>query len=213
MSTEERREYYKKYRERNKEKVKQQKHEAYLRALERNPEYNVDRYKKWKEGNPEGNAKRYQKSLEKNPNFQKEHYEKYKEIELLLHKKNYATIEGRCAALCRKYRAADKTKGLDISQNINKEFLVNLIANNPCYYCGDSDWTHLGADRIDNTKPHTPENCLCSCFLCNVERQDKKTVEEFKQYRQFHPRALGTEKSFEIVEQNGMKILKKRGLR
>lgn len=36
-----------------------------------------------------------------------------------------------------------------------------------CYWCGETDWHKLGADRIDEKKPHTLENCVCSCWDCN----------------------------------------------
>ena len=44
--------------------------------------------------------------------------------------------------------------------------------NDGCCYCGETDWHKLGADRIDNSKPHSKENCVCACEKCNVERRD-----------------------------------------
>lgn len=42
--------------------------------------------------------------------------------------------------------------------------------NDGCYYCGETDWKKLGADRMDNDKGHTIENCVCACAKCNKER-------------------------------------------
>lgn len=42
-----------------------------------------------------------------------------------------------------------------------------------CIYCGETDWHKLGADRIDNNKPHSIDNCVCCCSQCNNERQKK----------------------------------------
>jgi len=41
---------------------------------------------------------------------------------------------------------------------------------NGCVYCGETNWKVLGLDRIDNTKPHTKENCVCSCWECNNKK-------------------------------------------
>ncbi len=207
MTTEERKDYYKKYRERNKERMKQQKHEAYLRALEREPDMNAKKYQRYLELHPDGNKERYAKMIESDANYQKRHYEKY--VDLEKKKRKYQTQEGRSAALARKYRQSDKKKGYSIDQNIDKNWIVDNIFNSRCIYCGDSEWTHLGADRKDSSKPHTPDNCVCSCFLCNIEKQTK-SAEEFKAYRQIHPRTLGQQKTFEIVEMNGIKVMKKR---
>ena len=207
MTKEERREYRKKYREKNKEKIKQQKHEAYLRALKRDTDMNAKKYQRYLELHPNGNKERYAKLIENDQNFLKHHYEKYKDPEK--QKRKYRTQEGRSDALARKYRQSDKKKGYSIDQNIDKNWIINNIFNSCCIYCGDKEWTHLGADRIDSSKPHTPDNCVCSCYLCNIEKQTK-SVEEFRAYRQIHPRTLEQQKSFEIAEMNGIKVLKKR---
>ena len=83
----------------------------------------------------------------------------------------------------------DKNKGYDTTSNITPQWIEeNLFSDgSKCIYCGDNNWKHLGADRIDNTKPHTPDNVVCSCAICNYERQNRFTVEEFIKYRKEHP--------------------------
>ena len=111
------------------------------------------------------------------------------------------------------YRRKDKLKGFDTKHNITTKWIIdNIFSGQSCVYCGDSDWTHLGADRIDNSKPHTPDNVVCSCFLCNCDRNDKYSVDEFKEYRKTHPRFSPDQKSWEIIEMKGIKVLKKRAI-
>ena len=125
----------------------------------------------------------------------------------------YQKINGRSSILSSAYKSYDKNKGFDVSNNITKDWIVeNIFNGQKCVYCGDDDWTHLGADRIDNTKPHTPDNVVCACGLCNIERNERYTVEEFKEYRKLHPRSLdcSIDKGWEIVEMKGIKVLKKK---
>ena len=45
----------------------------------------------------------------------------------------------------------------------------------------------MGADRIDNSKSHTKDNCVCACWSCNARRngggggggQNKKSVVQY----------------------------------
>ncbi len=120
----------------------------------------------------------------------------------------------RARQLVYRYSLNDSEKGFDTSENITREWLVEHIFNSSCVYCGDSDWSHLGCDRIDNNKPHTPDNCVCSCGICNLERQEKRmTMEEFLEYRKTSPRKLDgyrTIRPYETEEINGVKVLKKK---
>lgn len=74
------------------------------------------------------------------------------------------------------------------------------LSQQPCHYCGrephrtcrissakkgiskhqlqDGDFTYNGLDRIDNTKGHTSDNVVPSCWDCN-HMKGKRTVEEF----------------------------------
>lgn len=195
-------EYAKQYRQKNLEKIRIQENEAYHKRRKEDPEKIKEQRRRQRENHKDV----YLKAQEK---FNNLHPEKRKE-----YSKNYkSTKNGKANALVNSYIRKD------IEHNrgectLTKQWIIDNIFNSSCIYCGDSDWTHLGADRIDNSKPHTPENCVCACTICNLDRQDRYTVEEFKEYRKTHPRELGkyNQKSWEIVEMKGIKVLKKRAI-
>ena len=191
------------YRQDNLEKIRMQEKEAYHRRRNEDPEKIREQRRQYalreEERNPGANKKRQNRFYENHPERKKEYSDKY-----------CKSKKGRANQLKTSYNRKDKEKGFSVDQNIDKNWIINNIFTSKCIYCGDDDWTHLGADRIDNDKPHTPDNVVCSCFVCNCERSDKYTVEEFKAYRQIHPRTLEQQKSFEIAEMNGIKVIKKR---
>ena len=157
---ERKKEYLKNYRENNREKIN-----AYFKDYYQNNKEKLS-----------NNSKEYRSQNKDRINAQKREYTK--------------TKTGRANSLAHTYREKDKIKLFNISNNVNGKWIVeNIFSGQKCVYCGDQDWTHLGCDRIDNNKPHTPDNVVCSCFLCNLTRTDKFNVEEFKQYRALHPRA------------------------
>lgn len=82
--------------------------------------------------------------------------------------------------LIKAYKSSDKKKGYGICTITIDDFLE--ITKNGCFYCGETDWTKLGLDRKDNTKPHTKENCVCSCWTCNDKRQRKEIKIPVLQY-------------------------------
>ena len=126
----------------------------------------------------------------------KEKYNREKE-KVRSHMAEYrSTRQGRAVNLCNSYKNRDLIHNYDISQNIDSKWIIdNIFSGQSCIYCGESDWTRLGCDRIDNSKPHTPDNVVCACGLCNIEKQDGFTVEEFRQYRALHPRACDIPKA------------------
>lgn len=80
------------------------------------------------------------------------------------------TIKGRASNLVGNYRAKDKRVFGDNSSTIDREYMINNILNSSCIYCGETDYHKLGCDRIDNAKPHTKDNVVCSCWDCNNKR-------------------------------------------
>lgn len=70
------------------------------------------------------------------------------------------------------------------------------LSQQHCYYCGspptnrvnkipkgrknyDDYWfTYNGLDRVDSSRPHTLDNCVPCCFLCNHAKQNM-TVDKF----------------------------------
>ena len=194
-------------------------------------------YKKWREShleqererNRKYNATRKEHIKEYNKKYRAEHKEYYQEYmkkweeEHKDERKAYAksrdnsvhnrvrrsTITRRANALSQDYRYADESRGFGTGKNVDGPWIKEHVFTTACVYCGDSDWTHLGCDRIDNSLPHTPENCVCSCGICNIEREGRRmSVDEFVEYRKTHPRY--TSNRLVVEEVNGVKVLKKR---
>lgn len=178
MTKEEEREYNRKYYEKNKEKIKAKANDYYYSNKEKikdwakkyyedNSEKIKDRVKKHKEENTE-HYKEYRKI------YYKEHREKYYE----LHKKYRSTKKGRAQYLLCDYNRRDKMYGRG-ECTLSSEWIVDNIFNGQtCVYCGETDWRKLGCDRKDNSKPHTIENVVCCCALCNA----KKGLKNYSEY-------------------------------
>lgn len=89
-------------------------------------------------------------------------------------------IKLRAHNLVSNYRYKDNLYGYGNTEiNVN-DFLE--ICSKGCAYCGEKDMLKLGLDRIDNTKPHTKENCVCSCWLCNNKKGRKEHSKPVLQY-------------------------------
>lgn len=181
------------------EKYGLEKYQDHLRKVR---EYNQSHKKEFSEYYKQHREKRleYQKQYsQEHPEYHKQYYyseyqKQYRQThreELLEYYKQYQkqyslTPKGRAAHLLRGYRQKDKSKGFETDLTV--EWIMDNIFNSKCYYCEETDWTKLGTDRIDNTKGHTMDNCICACGKCNIERKDKYTVEEFKEYKQIRPK-------------------------
>lgn len=77
---------------------------------------------------------------------------------------------GRARYLAGNYRKADKKYNRG-ECTIDAQWVVdNVFSGQVCHYCGETDWHLLGCDRLDNTKPHTPENCVPCCNECNKKK-------------------------------------------
>lgn len=120
--------------------------------------------------------------------YKREYYRKNKDklkaYNHMYYKKHQKT---RAIILCTQHSKADKENGTG-ECTLTPDFIMNSIFNSSCVYCGEKDWRKLGCDRIDNLKPHTPDNVVCSCGRCNVERGDRFSVDEFKRYKQIYPK-------------------------
>lgn len=107
----------------------------------------------------------YQRRLEQKRNYNLQHR---KERSDYLKQRNN-TLMGRAMKLINNYKRKDKLQGRGVC-TLTPQWIVNNIFSSKCIYCGCSDWKQLGCDRIDNTKPHTEDNVVCSCWNCNNER-------------------------------------------
>lgn len=161
------REYYKK----NKEKIAERSIEHY----KENRESRIARMKEYNQANKEV-IRAYKKE------YYQKNSEQVKESSLEYYKERSKTKEGRASSLLGSYRCSEKRHNRG-ECTLTRGWIIENILNSACVYCGETDWTKLGCDRIDNSLPHTPENCVCSCKDCNDTRFYKKmSVEEFKNY-------------------------------
>lgn len=93
-------------------------------------------------------------------------------------RKRYATKEGLAGYRLNAYRKMDKRKGFECT--LTREWIItNIFTDKKCVYCGESDWAKLGCDRVDNSKPHTPDNVVCCCGSCNSSRNRKPFIDFF----------------------------------
>lgn len=82
------------------------------------------------------------------------------------------TKVGRANYLLGSYRQKDHFYGRGECTLTSQWIIDHIFSGQVCCYCGESDWLKLGCDRIDNNKPHTPDNVVCSCGKCNNLRQN-----------------------------------------
>lgn len=143
--------------------------------------------------------------------YRDRHKEKLKEKNREQCRNYYNSKSGRAINIIHKYTQSDFEENRGAC-TLKKDWVIEHIFNSSCIYCGDSNWKHLGCDRIYDNLPHTQDNCVCACGICNVERYFKRmSVEEFVEYRKTHPRDVDFKLPQQIVEINGKKVIKKAG--
>lgn len=96
-------------------------------------------------------------------------------------KKWHSSKEGRANNLANAYKQLDKNARRGES-TITPQWIIDNIFTSKCYWCGNSDWRELGCDRILQHLPHTPDNVICSCGKCNVER-GRRNFDWFTKYQ------------------------------
>lgn len=90
------------------------------------------------------------------------------------------TVKGRAVKLVNQYNQTDKKMGR-YEENITSDYLVDVLFPKGCIYCGEKDPMLLGADRINNDRGHSIDNCVCCCSRCNKERHRKDFQDFFNQ--------------------------------
>lgn len=172
-----------KYRKQSRQYAKEHKEEQkeyYQEHKERIAEQRKQYYQEHKEEYKEYRKQYYQDNKEYYAEYYKRYFQENKEQYAEQMKQYYSTQWGRAIILKNSYIQTDKEKGFSTDQVVDADWIVENIFNSSCIYCGERDWTKLGCDRIDNTKPHTPDNVVCACWDCNKERRNRFTVEEFQ---------------------------------
>ena len=78
----------------------------------------------------------------------------------------------------------DKQKGLmpdNPTDYPTREEFIEMIQQ-PCIFCGETDWHKIGLDRIDSTKGHIRGNLQPCCKSCNDRKQDMSNEEFIEKY-------------------------------
>ena len=179
------------YRETHKEQIaesdkKYRQTDNYKNCIENRREKRRAEYRDW-----------YYRNKEEVNAYHREYMKKYTD-----------TKEGRAKQMILNYKREDRLKERG-ECTLTLDWYLENIFNSKCIYCGDDNWKHLGADRVDNNFPHTNENCVCACAICNVER-GTKSVDEFIEYRKIHPRDIKRTAIYGNEIENG--VIKKRAV-
>ena len=173
------------------------KKEVQRRWREKHKEQISKYYKENREKILENRTKYYEKNKTQILNYQQKYYINHKDEiiertrkyyqenkDKIAETKAYYQLEwrktqiGRASYLVGNYKRHDK-KSKRGECTLTPQWIVDNIFSSKCIYCGKDDWTELGCDRIDNSKPHTPDNVVCCCEECNVKK-GTKSYEEFK---------------------------------
>lgn len=113
--------------------------------------------------------------------------EESRSVNQLQIKEWFKTKEGRAYNLADNYKRMDEKSGRGQS-TITSKWIEENIFTSKCYWCGTDDWQVLGCDRIDNNKPHTPDNVICSCGKCNIKR-NRHSMDYFTKFMRSLSRA------------------------
>lgn len=153
----------KRYYERNKEKLKEKRRLRY----QQNKEKELQSIKKYAEEHKDEIAEWQKQYRLNNADRLKAYKTAY-----------YSKMYGRALRLAYHYNSEDEKHNRGKS-TLTPEWIIENIFTSKCHYCDETDWTKLGADRINNDLPHTPDNVVPCCFECNKKR-GTKSYEEFK---------------------------------
>ena len=122
--------------------------------------------------------KQYNKEhKEEKTEYNKQYNKEHKEEKTKYNKQYRQTQMGRANILVSNYKRHDKDANRG-ECTLTPEWIIDNIFTSKCHWCGETDWNELGCDRIDNDKPHTPDNVNPCCDKCNKKRGNK-TYEEF----------------------------------
>lgn len=105
----------------------------------------------------------YKKYIEENPDY----YKKYNRATTI--KEYNKTPIGRAVYLVNRYKQSD-IKHNRGECTLTSQWVIENIFPKPCHYCGETGWDIMGCDRIDNSKPHIPDNVVPCCKDCNKKR-------------------------------------------
>ncbi len=118
----------------------------------------------------ESSKQYYQRNKEKRIEYSTEYRKGHKEKIAEKDAKYRSTKRGKAVYRLYNYKLEDMKYNRG-ECTLTRDWIVdNIFSGQSCVYCGESDWTKLGCDRIDNSKPHTPENVVPCCVRCNKKK-------------------------------------------
>lgn len=166
-----RKEQSRKYYLKNKERILEKQKQYYEKNKEKKSVYQKKYWEENKERHKERNRnlsrKNYYENQEKYKEYQKKYYIEHKEeINEKAHNKLYSNQLYRAYVLLHEYNAADE-RNCRGKGDLTTEWIVENIFSQPCPHCGETDWTKIGCNRLDNNKPHTMDNVEPCCKECN----------------------------------------------
>lgn len=109
------------------------------------------------------------------------YYEKHKEECLKKVKEYQKTKIGKATKMLNDYRRKDKHYNRG-EVDLTAQWIVDNIFSKPCTHCGETDWTKIGCNRLDNSKPHTMDNVEPCCADCNNKLNYEGLSKQVYQY-------------------------------
>lgn len=82
------------------------------------------------------------------------------------------TLSGRAHYLLATYNRQDRKANRE-EGDLTVEWIIDNILSKPCAHCGEKDFTKLGCNRLDNSKPHTKDNVEPCCWECGKHQPRK----------------------------------------
>ena len=79
----------------------------------------------------------------------------------------------RADNLRQSYKRADKKYNRG-ECTLTAQWIIDNIFTKPCAHCGKTGWQIIGCNRLDNSKPHTPDNVEPCCKECNDKLASKE---------------------------------------
>ena len=105
---------------------------------------------------------------EERKEYNRQRYLKKKEQILEQQKQYRQTPMGRAQMLVQGYKREDKKYNRG-ECTLTAKWIVENIFNKPCAHCEKEGWQIIGCNRLDNSKPHTPDNVEPCCYEHNAE--------------------------------------------
>ena len=160
-------EAHKRYYQKHKEKIIGSKKKYYETHKEQYSEYHKEYMKTHEEEQKQYRKQYYEENAEKIKEYIREYRKTHKDTITKYHNEYCnKTPLGRAWRLLAGYISSDKQYNRG-NGDLTAKWIVENIFTKPCAHCGETDWTKIGCNRIDNSKPHTKDNVEPCCAKCN----------------------------------------------